>query len=54
MLRSPAAHAIRRGTASQPHENFVRWQRERAVETERVRELAEAAIADEPRCYKPR
>ena len=41
MLRSPAVHAVQCGTASQPHENFVRWQCERAVEKERLRELAE-------------
>ena len=37
-------HGVRRGTASQPHEHFVRWQRERAVENERLRELAEAGV----------
>ena len=53
MLRSPAAHAIRRGTASQPHEHFVRWQRERAVETERVRELAEAGVTSGAAYVRP-
>ena len=53
MLRSPAVHAVQCGTASQPHENFVRWQCERAVEKERLRELAEAGATSGAAYVRP-
>jgi len=36
-----------------PHEHFVRWQRERAVETERLRELAGAGVTSGAAYVRP-